>query len=151
MCDKHCHDETPVYETLDMPSPNLTTVRLPKGDTLVVEAGGSSITINGEGNISVRNRNDIVITAERTLELRAMKIETLPVSGHGMTDPERHHAAADALNSAPEQNPSAPAFSVCNRTQPQYAAWQEPKQEFTEPASVQETSSTGDEEDNPSS
>lgn len=115
------HDNAQIFENLQIRNPNATTLRLPKHDTLVVEAGETVITIDGQGNVHIASCNEISVTTGQTMSFSA-RLDAEPA-----------------------------ASSLCDRTSLQYDAWKTPKPELTEPSFVFETSSTGDVEEIPSS
>jgi len=115
------HNDEQIFETLKNHSPNATILRLPKGDTLVVEAGDAVITIDGQGNIHLASHHEISVTTGLSMSLSA------------------------------RQDPSFAASGVCAHTRLQYDVWKAPERELTEPASAFESCSTGGEAESPSS
>lgn len=117
----HDHNAEQIFETLKIHSPNATILRLPKNDTLVVEAGHAVITIDGKGSVHLASRSDISVTTEMNISIKS-----------------------------PQKNVNT-ASSLCNRTALQYDALTMPESALTGQGCLSETSSTGDDKDTISS
>lgn len=116
--------DTQIFENLIIKNPTATVLRLPKDDTLIVEAGATKIVITGEGNITIASPNEVSVSTD---------------TGRALND----------RNDAPAYAPDF-ASGQCGHTRLQYDAWRPQPQEFTAPPVAFESCSTG-EDDTPSS